>query len=259
MKIYLGGSELMLSTALEEAKNILHTDHLESHQDFLMVEPQEGKNILIGDIMPVVEKGANPPAVGDKAVAIINHAELLSVDSQNKLLKTLEESAYIEIILVSYKDTLLKTVKSRCQLVEYKPLTYDEFCDKYNGLSEEDLLFFSFATDRYPVLADALLANASVYGKIYNSIATGKPHELFRLLDMVNNKGTGKQMSKDMMRSVLSLMQKIYLKVATDKPSVDALEMIRFLNKEIGRVYHNTYLYNDFFYAMVCCVEGFNK
>ena len=65
------------------------------------------------------------PVSGDKKGFIIDEAELLDESGQNALLKTLEEpplGTFI-ILVTSRDDALLQTIKSRCQLVYFSPLS----------------------------------------------------------------------------------------------------------------------------------------
>jgi DNA polymerase III subunit delta' len=64
------------------------------------------------------------PQLRHGKVVIVDEAELLAADAQNKLLKTLEEPpAGTHLILVtSSEDKLLITIRSRCQRVAFVPL-----------------------------------------------------------------------------------------------------------------------------------------
>ncbi|MDG2307925.1 MAG: DNA polymerase III subunit delta' [Candidatus Binatia bacterium] len=61
---------------------------------------------------------------GNKKVGLIDQAELLSIDAQNALLKTLEEPpGETTLVLVSTNaDALLTTIRSRCQTLLFAPL-----------------------------------------------------------------------------------------------------------------------------------------
>ena len=64
------------------------------------------------------------PQLGDKKVFIIDEAELLGGDSQNTLLKALEEppaGTYL-ILVTAFEDKMLPTIRSRCQPVAFVPL-----------------------------------------------------------------------------------------------------------------------------------------
>ena len=65
------------------------------------------------------------PQASDRRVAVINDAGLMNTESANALLKTLEEPpAYSLILLVcDNPDTLLPTIRSRCQIIRFFPLS----------------------------------------------------------------------------------------------------------------------------------------
>ena len=78
---------------------------------------------------------ANSAALGHGKVFIIDEAELLAVEGQNALLKTLEEppSQTRVILVTSLEDRLLPTIRSRCQRVVFVPLSetmLDRFLDR---------------------------------------------------------------------------------------------------------------------------------
>lgn len=64
------------------------------------------------------------PQASDRRVAVINDAGLMNTESANALLKTLEEPPAHSLILLvcDNPDTLLPTIRSRCQIVRFFPL-----------------------------------------------------------------------------------------------------------------------------------------
>ena len=58
-------------------------------------------------------------------IYIINQAESMTIEAQNALLKTLEEPPeYAIIILItSNKESLLDTIKSRCEIIKFLPIS----------------------------------------------------------------------------------------------------------------------------------------
>ncbi|MEQ9408350.1 MAG: DNA polymerase III subunit delta' [Fuerstiella sp.] len=68
------------------------------------------------------------PQASDRRVAVINDAGLLNTESANALLKTLEEPPADSLILLvcDNPDTLLPTIRSRCQTVRFFPLAGDD-------------------------------------------------------------------------------------------------------------------------------------
>ncbi len=65
------------------------------------------------------------PAVADRRIAIIDDVEKLNVESGNTLLKTLEEppAKAVFFLIVDRVEAVLPTIRSRCQLVQFSPLS----------------------------------------------------------------------------------------------------------------------------------------
>ena len=95
-----------------------------NHPDFKIIEP-DGNSIKIEQIRQIVEKVYEKPVQSDKKIYIINDAEKMTVESNNCLLKILEEPPeYIVIILiVSNLNMILDTIKSRCNKVLFKEIS----------------------------------------------------------------------------------------------------------------------------------------
>jgi DNA polymerase-3 subunit delta' len=72
----------------------------------------------------VIRAAAYRPFEGGKRVFVVEAAEAMRDESQNALLKTLEEPPeFVHLILLSSdNEGLLETVASRCQTVEFAPL-----------------------------------------------------------------------------------------------------------------------------------------
>lgn len=101
----------------------------ESHPDFLVIEPEDGKSIKIEQIRYLQEKIAEKPVTSNKKVYIIKECDMMTREAANSLLKTLEEPPiYATIILITDNESkLLATIKSRCTKIVF------------NSLSEEDI------------------------------------------------------------------------------------------------------------------------
>jgi DNA polymerase III subunit delta' len=72
----------------------------------------------------IIDKVARTPQRGRAKVFIIKEADVLNIEAQNALLKTLEEppgSTYL-ILLVVGLDYLLPTTQSRCQIIRFQNL-----------------------------------------------------------------------------------------------------------------------------------------
>ncbi len=72
----------------------------------------------------VIRAAAYRPYEGGKRVFVIEAAEAMRDESQNALLKTLEEPpGFVHLILLSSEPAaLLETIASRCQPIDFAPL-----------------------------------------------------------------------------------------------------------------------------------------
>lgn len=94
------------------------------HPDLVWLRPP-GAQHLVDDVRESVIRAASlRPVEGERRVFVIEEAEGLRDESQNALLKTLEEPAgFAHLILVCSEPELLAgTILSRCQAVEFAPL-----------------------------------------------------------------------------------------------------------------------------------------
>jgi DNA polymerase-3 subunit delta' len=91
-------------------------------------ESKSKTEISIEQIRQIQHTASLPPFEGRYRVYIIENAELLSVEAANALLKTLEEpeSKIVFIVLVTDSSALLETVVSRCQPVEFVPVSSEK-------------------------------------------------------------------------------------------------------------------------------------
>jgi DNA polymerase-3 subunit delta' len=96
------------------------------HPDLVWLTPP-GTQHLVEEVRERVIRGAAyRPFEGERRVFVIEAAEAMGDESQNALLKTLEEPpAFAHLLLLSSEPaTLLETVMSRCQPVRFAPLPH---------------------------------------------------------------------------------------------------------------------------------------
>lgn len=89
---------------------------------------ERSMGILTEQIVSLQHKASFMPGEGTKKIFIISQAERLHPSAANKLLKLLEEPpAHVLFILVSSRpETLLPTIRSRCQSVKFSRVTAAE-------------------------------------------------------------------------------------------------------------------------------------
>ena len=165
-----------------------------THPDLLSVGCPEGKRELPMKLIvgPEENRGREGllhdlslhPMSASRRIAIIDDADKMNAESANALLKTLEEPppGAILLLISPSLETLLPTIRSRCQKVQFAPLTDDEL----SGL----LVELGWESD--PSSADAVAALSE------GSLATARQlldPELRKLRDLLLARLTQPQMS----------------------------------------------------------------
>jgi DNA polymerase-3 subunit delta' len=94
------------------------------HPDLVWLAPSGPQHMVEEVRERVIRAAAYRPFEGGKRVFVIEAAEAMRDESQNALLKTLEEPPkFVHLILLSSEPALLlETVASRCQPVDFAPL-----------------------------------------------------------------------------------------------------------------------------------------
>ena len=94
------------------------------HPDLVWLAPTGAQHMVEEVRERVIRAAVYKPFEGGKRVFVLEAAEAMRDESQNALLKTLEEPpGYVHLILLSSEgEGLLETVASRCQTVEFAPL-----------------------------------------------------------------------------------------------------------------------------------------
>ncbi len=103
-----------------------------THPDLSWLRPP-GNQHLVDDIRrEVIAAIALRPFEGRHRVFVIEAADAMAEESQNGLLKTLEEPPdYAFLILITSEPAaLLETVRSRCQQVQFTPLSPDSLAER---------------------------------------------------------------------------------------------------------------------------------
>ncbi|MFN8218085.1 MAG: hypothetical protein U0R71_15950 [Solirubrobacterales bacterium] len=94
------------------------------HPDLVWVAPRGAQHLVEEVRERVIRAASYRPFEGGKRVFVVEAAEAMRDESQNALLKTLEEPpGFAHLILLSSEpEALLETVASRCQAIDFAPL-----------------------------------------------------------------------------------------------------------------------------------------
>lgn len=97
-----------------------------THPDVLVYP--KGASFAVADSRDIIEQATKKPMLCDKKIIIINDFDVSSEESQNKLLKTLEEPPKNVIFLASATNlnNVLATIKSRLLKIEIPPFSHQE-------------------------------------------------------------------------------------------------------------------------------------
>lgn len=128
-------------------------DELYKDPDFYLLDKQQ-ETIKVEDILALLEKSSLAALRGKKFFLVCN-AENINVQAQNKLLKLLEDRNGTNVLIFLCNqdvDVLLETIKSRCNIITFNPLSIKEiepyFLEK--GIAKEELLFAAYLCDFCP-------------------------------------------------------------------------------------------------------------
>src|SRR5947208_14655680 len=91
------------------------------------------------------------PLIGRRKIVILDNADLLRPEAANALLKTIEEPPPDSLIILvsSHPESLLPTIRSRCQALRFAPLAVDTVQDvlqRRRGLSDTDARFLAMVS-----------------------------------------------------------------------------------------------------------------
>jgi len=164
--LFIGDSKTRLQLGMEFAKAILcmqtNDDSCDNcticrkvahgnHEDLILIEKDENsvKVAAIERLMSFLTY----KSIGPRAVVIVDDAHTMTVQAQNKLLKTLEEPLgnAVIILLSERKDALVETVVSRCSTYYLRESEYRESLE-ISKIAEEYLRLCSIKAPFYKTI-----------------------------------------------------------------------------------------------------------
>ncbi len=126
------------------------------------------KSIGIDEIKNIIEETSKKPYEGDKKVIIVYNADKMTEAGQNAFLKTIEEppKGVFIILLCEKLESILDTIKSRCQIYKLNRLSeeeMDEFLNsKFHNLQEEELKAINAFSVGVPGRAEKFINDSSL-------------------------------------------------------------------------------------------------
>jgi DNA polymerase III subunit delta' len=110
------------------------------HPDLVWLRPRGAQHMVEEVREKVIRASSYRPFEAKKRVFVIEAAEQMRDESQNALLKTLEEPpAFVHLILLTSEPTaLLETITSRCQPIDFAPLSPEAVEAQLEGSGSAD-------------------------------------------------------------------------------------------------------------------------
>lgn len=110
-----------------DARTRAHPDLLTGSPDSWREARSTGESIVAVARRWLLE-AAGAPIAGERRVVLIEHADLANEQTQNALLKALEEptSRHTYVLVADEAARLLPTIRSRCQALRIGPVAHDE-------------------------------------------------------------------------------------------------------------------------------------
>jgi len=170
-----------------------------------------------------------------KKFILIENAHLLNESSSNCLLKTLEEPTNgVFILLTSKLNLLLDTIISRCQIIRFKPYSYQELKQliEQSKNKTEDLLLDSAVLENLVYISNGsprqLLDNLAIWNQIPEDIK----HNIQSHLENYENilvlaKNITNDLNLNQQEFLLNYMQRNWWKRNKNKRVVEILESIK--------------------------------
>lgn len=137
-----------------------------NHPDLQFIRP-EGSLLKIGQIRELQRQVIYEPLEASRKIYILTDVDRMNPEAENCLLKTLEEppAASVLILLTSNVQALLPTTRSRCQILQFRPMPTQELAE---------ILVDRFSVVPKQATALAIAAGGSV-GKALTQLENGDP------------------------------------------------------------------------------------
>ncbi|MFQ5354631.1 MAG: DNA polymerase III subunit delta' [Thermodesulfobacteriota bacterium] len=202
-----------------------------NHENLIEVVPRDkddvpsSSGIIRIDRIREVIKALHFTASAGRRVVILDDAHRLQHEAAHAMLKTLEEppEGAVIILVTSMARSLLPTIVSRCQLLNFRPLTagvIEEFLIKNNGLTPAE----AATAARF---SDGAISRAVTYS---SSSALEKRIEVLQGLDSISRHGErrllelAEKLSKDAdLQEILEFMKIWCRDVAMSREGMDRL------------------------------------
>lgn len=139
---------------VEPCQECVNCKRIESrnHPDVHWIEP-EGSSIKKEQVETLQKEFTYSGLESNRKVYVIKDADTLTVNASNRILKFLEEPTRqtTAIMLTENSHSILSTIRSRCQIIDLKPLNPGAFQEslRENGVEKQTAILLSSLTNNY--------------------------------------------------------------------------------------------------------------
>lgn len=191
------------------------------HGDFTVVKPEvDKKNISVTQIREFIKKLSMSSFLGSYKVGVIKHADRLSEEAANALLKTLEEprEKVVIVLVANSLDHLPATIVSRSQTLRFRNVKSDEIYDfliKKKNTSREMAKKFAQLSMGRPALAVKFLEDKEYrekyddFVRIFLSLFTRDVNTQFAEIGKIFSSRSSNQENARLARRILEIWQGI--------------------------------------------------
>lgn len=205
-----------------------------NNPDFQLIEP-DGASIKIEQIRQMQRKILEAPIISTKKVYIIDNADLMTVEAQNCLLKTLEEPPqFVTIILIGAKESnFLSTIKSRCTIIKFQDIENEDIKNylsqnyDISNVSEDMLEIFGGSIGK----AEKLRDKQELYNNIIEIIDKIKILDLIDILKKADIIYKSQEEKNDILEGVNVILFK---KAKQDIRYLNCIEIVEDTKKRLN-------------------------
>ena len=209
----------------------------DNHPDFMIINSEDGKSIKINQIRFLQERISEKPIVSNRKVYIINDSDLMTVEAQNCLLKTLEEPPEFAVIILvlSNENKCLSTIKSRCTKIAFQKLRNSDLTQYANENNLEVNSSLLSASDGSISKLLNLQNNLEAYKQLDNIInAFSKDN----IVDIWNNSDILYK-SKDNINTLLEYLNTVFLERLKSTKESKYIQSIKIIENTKNKLSSN--------------------
>ena len=174
-----------------------------SHPDLFI--NSDNTKILINEIRQLIDFSNLSSAVSNAKVIILQNCENMNLESQNAILKTLEEPPENTFIIMtsSKRKSLNQTIYSRCNKILIKDLDQNQVTDWVKSQGIEDFNFYDYPSYLAPM-------------DILENIENGRANDYLDLTNILLDFSLNKLSSNNTLKKIIDI----------DLPPVDKINLI---------------------------------